>query len=76
MNPGDTATVVDAWGRNPVTGKVVLVRQTGIAIDDARGVRIWATTDRIRDNSPAPARYHHDVFGPLMLDVEREILGI
>lgn len=60
---GETATVLDAWGRHPVTGKVVLVRDTGIAVDDVRGVRYWATRDRIRHT--APRAVNHDLFGPL-----------
>lgn len=74
MTPGDTATI-----HHPcvgvITGKVSLVRPSGIAIDDSRGVRHWVTMDRVRENVPAPRKYHHNFFGPLMLDLERELLG-
>lgn len=69
---GQSVTVKDPSGRGTVTGKVVLCRPSGCAVDDARGVRYWTTYDRVSLVS-REASYHHDLFGPFLPHIEREL---
>lgn len=76
---GQSVIVKDPSGRGTVTGKVVLCRPSGCAVDDARGVRYWTTYDRVSpiitsNRISIGVKYHHDLFGPLM-DIERELFA-
>lgn len=60
---GQSVTVVDAWLKNPTDGKIIFIRESGLAVDDARGVRHWVTLDRVRSKSTV----RYDLFGALAL---------
>ena len=57
----DTATIYDAWRTHTITGKIIKFYPLGITIDDDRGVRHYATFDRVISNQADP----NDLFGPL-----------
>lgn len=50
-----SVTMVDAWGFNPVKGKVIAHYpiETNILVEDARGVRYFGETWRITSAPPA-----------------------
>lgn len=49
FKPYQDVKVLDAYHKYWTTGKIVLTRDSGAAIDTAQGVRIWASYDRIQD---------------------------
>lgn len=72
VTEGQRVTVLDPAGRGTVHGKVMFCRPSGCAVDDDRGIRYWTTYDRVTPVSrDTPLPYHHDLFGPLMPEIER-----
>lgn len=54
---GTTVTFVDAYGRNPVKGKIIkFYGETNVLVEDGRGVTHFGSTDRIVSPVPSSQR--------------------
>lgn len=57
--------MVDAWGQNPVDGKVIAHYpvETNILVEDTRGIRHFGQTWRVVSAPPAPVSLFDDLLG-------------